>query len=93
MTTASDVLKLIKDNDVPIIPPPPPGPSQGANPAEYLFDMRKATRQPEPPQTPAVPPPAPTMPPGSTAPNPGQTVAPEGTPGVAPSAAPSGAPR
>ncbi len=39
---------LIRDKDVPIMPPPPPGPSQGAVPAQNLFDLNRMTRQPGP---------------------------------------------
>ena len=53
-----------RDKDVPQPPPAPPGPEQGAVPAENLFDLTKMTRppgqgtlpakpQPEPPQSPA----------------------------------------
>jgi general secretion pathway protein D len=38
--------RLIKDNNVPQIPPMPPGPSQGASPAQNLFDLTRMTRQP-----------------------------------------------
>ncbi|WP_206999900.1 type II secretion system secretin GspD [Trinickia mobilis] len=44
---------LIKDNDDPVVPPMPIGPSQGGSPAMNLFDLDKMRRQ----QT--APPPAP----------------------------------
>ncbi|WJF90317.1 type II secretion system secretin GspD [Paraburkholderia bonniea] len=40
--------RLIRDNDIPQLPPLPPGPSQGAVPAENLFDLTRMTRQPAP---------------------------------------------
>ncbi|SAL64088.1 type II secretion system secretin GspD [Caballeronia telluris] len=36
--------RLIRDKDVPVIPPPPPGPSQGAVPAQNLFNWNDTTR-------------------------------------------------
>lgn len=39
--------RLIKDNNVPLLPPVPPSPSQGARPADNLFDIRSMTRQPD----------------------------------------------
>ena len=72
--------RLIKDRNVPELPPVPPGPSQGADPARNLFDMRDVTRQPAPP--------APmTAPPGSSAPVPAQPGAPDAATGAAPSGA------
>ncbi|WP_296651140.1 type II secretion system secretin GspD [Paraburkholderia sp.] len=38
--------RLIRDKDVPILPPAPPGPSLGAEPAQNLFDLSQTTRQP-----------------------------------------------
>ncbi len=74
--------RLIKDNNVPEIPPPPPGPSQGAVPSQNLFDLSRFTRDkrsqgnaPAPAQqgAPVAPAPATTTPvpapaPGSSAP-------------------------
>jgi general secretion pathway protein D len=80
--------RLIKDYNVPELPPAPPGPSEGANPAQNLFDLRGRTRQPALPQTPAAPP-------NSAAPASGQPAAPapDATVGSAPApAAPSAPP-
>jgi general secretion pathway protein D len=38
--------RIIKDQDVPVMPPPPPGPSQGAVPSQNLFDWNSMTRNP-----------------------------------------------
>ncbi|HXZ07789.1 MAG TPA: type II secretion system secretin GspD, partial [Paraburkholderia sp.] len=46
--------RLIKDNDDPIVPPMPLGPSQGASPALNLFDLDQMRRQQMAPP-PAVP--------------------------------------
>jgi general secretion pathway protein D len=46
---------LIRDKNVPIVPPPPPGPSQGAAPAQNLFDPSGMTRQPPPANAPPAP--------------------------------------
>ena len=56
--------RVIKDNDVPVIPPVPPSPRQGANPVDHLFDLGDRTRQPGPQPAPSAPPapPAPGMP-------------------------------
>ncbi|RKP45504.1 type II secretion system secretin GspD [Trinickia fusca] len=70
--------RLIKDNDVPEMPPAPPGPSQGAVPAQNLFDLTRTTREraaaqapaqtPTPTQTPGNAPATPsTVPPGASA--------------------------
>ncbi|WP_153099003.1 type II secretion system secretin GspD [Paraburkholderia hayleyella] len=40
--------RLIRDKNIPQLPPMPPGPSQGAVPAENLFDLNRMTRQPAP---------------------------------------------
>jgi general secretion pathway protein D len=46
--------QVIKDNDVPVMPPAPPGSRDGADPAQQLFDLRDMTRQPAlPAQSPA----------------------------------------
>lgn len=66
---------LIKDKDVPEIPPAPPGPSQGAVPSQNLFDLTRARRQPAPAQAPApAPGNAPAMP---SAVPPGASAAPQ----------------
>ena len=41
--------RVIRDKDVPVLPPAPPGPSQGVAPGEALFDLRKERRQPPEP--------------------------------------------
>jgi general secretion pathway protein D len=38
--------RVIRDQNVPILPPAPPGPSQGAVPAQNLFNLDEMTRQP-----------------------------------------------
>jgi general secretion pathway protein D len=48
--------RVIKDNDVPELPPVPAGPSHGADPARNLFDFNQMKRQPAPPAAaPAAP--------------------------------------
>jgi general secretion pathway protein D len=47
--------RLIKDNNVPELPPVPPGPSQGADPARNLFDFNQLKRKSGPAAAPAAP--------------------------------------
>ncbi len=50
---------LIKDNDDPVVPPMPIGPSQGGTPALNLFDLDQMRRQQTAPPPAAVPAPVP----------------------------------
>ncbi|TCK42116.1 general secretion pathway protein D [Paraburkholderia sp. BL8N3] len=68
--------RLIKDKDVPVLPPAPIGPSQGGVPAQNLFDWNNMTRGTVPPGSTTLPqapnaPPAPSgpVPPGQPANN------------------------
>ncbi|WP_199544436.1 type II secretion system secretin GspD [Paraburkholderia kururiensis] len=38
--------RLIRDQNIPMLPPAPPGPSEGAVPAQNLFDLNSMRRQP-----------------------------------------------
>jgi general secretion pathway protein D len=59
---------LIKDNDDPVVPPMPIGPSQGGSPAMNLFDLDRMRRQQMAP--PAVSAPAPVTNGGAVTTNP-----------------------
>jgi general secretion pathway protein D len=67
--------RVIRDKDVPVVPPMPP---QGGDPAQHLFDLNDVTRQPPAPPVP----PAPT---GPGVPNSGQPAAPVPAQPVTPS--------
>ncbi|HEY1995590.1 type II secretion system secretin GspD [Paraburkholderia sp.] len=77
---------VMKDNDDPVVPPMPIGPSQGGSAAMNLFDLDKMRRQQQtPPQ--AAPAPAPTAAPvtnGAVQSNPVPTAPATATPGAQP---------
>lgn len=76
--------RVIKDNDVPVMPAVPPSPREGANPVDNLFDTDR-TRQP-------VPPPAPAAPRAPGGPLSGEPVAPAAAPAPPPALAAPPAP-
>jgi len=47
--------RLIRDRNVPMLPPIPPGPSEGAVAADHLFDLNQMTRQPGALTSPSAP--------------------------------------
>lgn len=60
--------RVILDRNIPMLPPAPPGPSQGAVPAQNLFNLNQMTRQPGPlSRAPARVPPPDSAPPARTA--------------------------